>query len=123
MTTVTASTFRSSLTLVTLLVVFIAQRAAFPTVVFRDVRMTRAGGGEVIGGSPRNLWAALSLSTINDMLSKPLTADEVRFNQVKVSERKQLIRKCQGLGVAIRGTETLLCGEVSPTIFFLKINY
>lgn len=57
-------------------------RASFPTIVFRDVRMTRAGGGDVQGASPRNLWSALSLSTINDMLRKPLTEEEVRFNQV-----------------------------------------
>lgn len=57
-------------------------RASFPTVVFRDVRMTAAGGGGVRGASPRNLWSALSLSTINAMLSKPLTEEEVMFNQV-----------------------------------------
>lgn len=57
-------------------------RASFPTVVFRDVRMTAAGGGGMKGTSPSNLWSALSLSTINDMLSKPLTEEEVMFNQV-----------------------------------------
>lgn len=48
--------------------------------------MTKVGGG-VPGASPRNLWSALSLSTINDMLSKPLSEEEVRFNQVKHLQR------------------------------------
>lgn len=44
--------------------------------------MTGAGGGDVRGASPRNLWSALSLSKINAMLSQPLTEEEVKFNQV-----------------------------------------
>lgn len=44
--------------------------------------MTRMGGGDILGASPRNLWSALSLSRINAMLSKPLSEEDVRFNQV-----------------------------------------
>ncbi|CAM9105839.1 unnamed protein product, partial [Scytosiphon promiscuus] len=57
--------------------------ASFPTVVFRDVRMTGAAGQNIRGASPRNLWSAFSLSRINAMLSKPLTDEEVMFNQAR----------------------------------------
>lgn len=45
------------------------------------------------GASPRNLWSALSLSTINAMLSKPLTEEEVTFNQV-CSRKKICLLRC-----------------------------
>lgn len=44
--------------------------------------MTAARGRDVRGASPRNLWSALSLSAINSMLGKPLSEEEVRYNQV-----------------------------------------
>ncbi|CAN0346344.1 unnamed protein product [Ectocarpus sp. 6 AP-2014] len=66
--------------------------ASFPTVVFRDVRMTTGGGQNAQGASIRNLWSALSLSRINAMLSKPLTEEEVMFNQESSPDTSQLPR-------------------------------
>lgn len=54
--------------------------------------MTKEGGEDILGASPRNLWSALSLSEINDMLSKPLSAEDVRFNQVTASVGKANMR-------------------------------
>eukprot|EP00752_Nemacystus_decipiens_P004480 g4092.t1 len=77
----------------------VSGRASFPTVVFRDVRMTAAGGGGVRGASPRNLWSALSLSTINAMLSKPLTEEEIMFNQVSIKEGRHFWLDLKGTTV------------------------
>ncbi|CAN0227337.1 unnamed protein product [Discosporangium mesarthrocarpum] len=65
------------------------QRASFPTVTFRDVRLEGGGG---LGASTSSLWSALSLSRINSMLSKPLSNAEVRFNQESSPDMSQLPR-------------------------------
>ena len=57
--------------------------------------MTSAEGGDIPGASPRNLWSALSLAKINEMLSKPLSEEDMSFNQVRVLQRVTALNGAQ----------------------------
>lgn len=64
--------------------------------------MTRAGGKDIPGASPRNLWSAFSLTQLNSMLRKSLTEEEINFNQVGKECKVSLRVRTTGLGIIRR---------------------
>jgi hypothetical protein len=70
------------------LVAEIVSRAAFPTVMFEDIRPE----SEALVSDVEQLWRQMSLGELNKELQLPLTSEEVRFNALSSPDLQQLKR-------------------------------